>query len=454
MPALPFYSLIGIVLFFQLLIPVGAHADETANTYRVAAGQLSEASRVSAPTRDPRTGAPDVSPMTSPTGDALLTLTQAESLAQAHAPWLAHHRTNANAAAERVVYAGQLPDPQLVFGAVNVPTDNWSLDQEDMTMVAVGVRQSFPPGDTLALRSRRAEKELTREEAKIEAERRLLVKQIRQAWLELYFQEESLRRLLESRRLQNLQLEAAQGRYRAAADMQQVLIRARQAVARINEREPMLKAQVARTRAQLGRWIGAAAALPLPAALPVLPTPAAAFDPAHHPEWLASEATFDAARLDVDMARQDYKPAWMVDLSYGLRRPMPDGTERSNMATAMVTLDMPLFPGKRQDRRLAEKQAMENGARFEIEDKRRELEAMYQSARADYAALAESAQIFEEQLLPAMRRETQVTIAGFARDQSDFRDAQLKVIDSELEYTRVRVDLAKTQAELLYLTGE
>jgi outer membrane protein TolC len=280
------------------------------------------------------------------------------------------------------------------------------------------------------------------------------VKQIRQAWLELYFQEESLRRLQESRRLQNLQLEAAQGRYRAAVDMQQVLIRAHQAVARVNEREPMLKAQIARTRAQLGRWIGAAAALPLPAALPILPTPAAAFDAARHPEWLASEAMFDAARLEVDMARQDYKPAWMIDLSYGLRRPMPDGTERSNMATAMLTLDMPLFPGKRQDRRLAEKQAMENGARFESEDKRRELEAMYQSARADYAALAESVRIFEEQLLPAMRRETQATIAGFARDQTDFRDAQMKVLDSELEYTRVRVDLAKTQAELLYLTGE
>jgi outer membrane protein TolC len=413
MPAFRFYSLIGMVLIFQLLAPASARAD-----------------------------------------DVLLTLTQAESLAQTHAPWLAHHRTNANAAAERVVYAGQLPDPQLVIGAINVPTDTWSLDQEDMTMVAVGLRQSFPPGDTLALRSRRAEKELTREEAKIETERRLLVKQVRQTWLELYFQEESLRRLQESRRLQQRQLEAAQGRYRAAADLQQVVIRARQAVARIDEREPMLKAQIARTRAQLGRWIGAAAALPLPAALPVLPAPATDFDAARHPEWLASEAMSDAARIEVDMARQDYKPAWMVDLSYGLRRPMPDGTERPNMATAMVTLDMPLFPGKRQDRRLAEKQAMENGARFEAEDKRRELEAMYQSTRAEYAALTESARIFEEQLLPAMRRESQVTIAGFARDQTEYRDAQIKVLDAELEYTRVRVDLAKTQAELLYLTGE
>ena len=415
MPALPFYSLIGIVLVIPLLAPAAARADEALLT---------------------------------------LTLTRAESLALEQAPALARARTNVSASAERVVYEGRLPDPQLVLGAINVPTDSFSFREEDMTMSMIGIRQGFPPGDTLALKGRRAEKELTREEAKVEVERRNLLKQVRQAWLELYFQQESLRRLQESRRLQQKLLEAAEGRYRAAADMQQVAIRARQAVARVNEREPMLKAQIARTRAQLGRWIGAAATLPLPAALPVLPVPATDFDAARHPEWLASEAMFDAARLEVDMARQDYKPAWMLDLSYGLRRPMPDGTERPNMVTAMVTLDLPVFRAKRQDRRLAEKQAMENGARFEAEDKRRELEAMHQSMRTEYDALAERARIFEEQLLPAMRRESQVTIAGFARDQTEYRDAQMKVLDTELEYTRVRVDLARTQAELLYLTGE
>ena len=383
-----------------------------------------------------------------------LTLAEAERLALTHAPWLAHHRTNVDAAAERAVYEGRLPDPQLVLGALNVPTDTWKLDQEDMTMTMVGIRQSFPPGDTLALKSRRAEKELTREEAKVEAERRNLLRQVRQAWLELYFQQESLRLLQESRRLQQKQLEAAEGRYRAAADMQQVVIRARQAVARVNEREPMLKAQIARTRAQLGRWIGAAATLPLPAALPVLPVPAPDFDAARHPEWLASEAMRDASRIEVDMARQEYKPAWMLDLSYGFRRPMPDGTERPNMVTAMVTLDLPVFRSKRQDRRLAEKQALESGARLETEDKRREIEAMYQSMRAEYEALAARAKIFEEQLLPAIRRESQVTVAGFARDQTEYRDARMKAIEAEQEYTRVRVDLVKTQAELLYLTGE
>jgi outer membrane protein TolC len=182
--------------------------------------------------------------------------------------------------------------------------------------------------------------------------------------------------------------------------------------------------------------------------------PAPGFDAAQHPDWLASEAMQGAARLEVDMAREEYKPGWMLDLSYGFRRPMPDGTERPNMVTAMLTVDLPVFRSKRQDRRLAEKQALESGARFEAEDKHRELEAMHSMARAEYEALSARAKIFEEQLLPALRRETQVTVAGFARDQIEYRDAQMKSLEAEQEYARLRADLAKTQAELLYLTGE
>src|SRR5512134_4008497 len=137
-----------------------------------------------------------------------LTLAEAERLALEHAPWLQHHRTNADAAAERAVYVSRLPDPQLTLGFLNVPTDSYRLDQEDMTMTMVGVRQSFPPGDTLKLKGQVAEKELTREQVRVDMERRNLLRQVRQTWIELYFQQQSLNTLEELRRLARKQLEA------------------------------------------------------------------------------------------------------------------------------------------------------------------------------------------------------------------------------------------------------
>jgi len=383
-----------------------------------------------------------------------LTLAEAERLALEQAPWLQQYRNNANAAAERTVYEGRLPDPQLTFGFVNVPTPSYSLRQEDMTMTMIGVRQTFPPGNTLALRTNRAESMSERENARLEVERRGLLKRVRATWLEIYYAEQGQRLLETARDLAQRDLEATESRYRAAQEMQRMLFRARQALARIDERLPTLRAAAVTARAQLQRWIGTAAREPLSDAPPSLPSLPTGFDPTRHPEWLAVQADLGAARAEVGMAREDYKPGWMLDLSYGFRRPMPNGVERADMVSAMVTLDMPIFRDKRQDRRLAERQAREAAARYGAEDKRRELETLYDTWRTEYDALAARVQVFEQALMPAIQRELHVTLAGFAREQTERRDARMKQLNAELELLRLRVDLAKTQNELLYLTGE
>ncbi|HYA37774.1 MAG TPA: TolC family protein [Candidatus Methylomirabilis sp.] len=386
--------------------------------------------------------------------DPELTLTEAERLALQHAPWLSHHRTNVAAMAERVTYEGRLPDPQLTVGMVNVPTDTYRLDQEDMTMVNVGIRQAFPPGDTLKLRSRRAEKELSREEARLEMERRNLLLQVRDAWLDLYFADESLRFLRESRQLAVRQRDAAEGRFRAAAVTQQEVLQAREELARLDEREQDLRAQSERRRAQLARWIGEPAYAPLPEAAPPLPDVPERFEPARHPEWIAAQAGLEEARLDVDIARQEYRPGMTFDLSYGARQSRPDGQSRPDLVSAMVTFDLPIFRSKRQDRRLAEKQAMQAAAQFETEDRRRELEARYRAVRAEHEALAARVKIYTERLLPDIEREARVTVSGFARDVTGLREARRKELEAKTELVRLRVDLAKSQAELLYLIGE
>ncbi len=383
-----------------------------------------------------------------------LTLAETERLAIEHAPWLSHHRTNIAAAAERVSYEGRLPDPQLTLGAVNVPTDTYKLNQEDMTMVNVGIRQSFPPGKTLKLRSQRAEKELSREQARFEMERRNLLLQVRNTWLELYFLDESLRLLGASRPLAMRQREAAEGRYRAASATQQEVLRAREGLARLDEREQSLRAQVEHQRAQLARWIGAAAYEPLPADAPQLPAVPDIFTASQHPEWIATQAGLEEARIEVDMARQEYKPGMTFDLSYGARQARPDGQSRPDMVTALVTFDLPIFRSKRQDPRLAEKQAMETAALFDAEDRKRELEARYRAARAEHDALIERVKIYSERLLPDIERETRVTVSGFARDTAELREARQKELEAKTELVRLRVDLAKSEAELLYLVGE
>src|SRR3990167_6426998 len=115
-----------------------------------------------------------------------LALAEAERLALEQAQGLARARSSVAAVSERTAYEGRLPDPQLVIGALNVPADSYSFRREDMTMSMIGVRQAFPPGNTLGIRPRRAQQEVTREQARLEIERRGLLKQVRALWFDLY----------------------------------------------------------------------------------------------------------------------------------------------------------------------------------------------------------------------------------------------------------------------------
>lgn len=382
-----------------------------------------------------------------------LTLADAETRAIEHAPSLMRMRAAVDAASARTVSADRLPDPQLLFGAINVPTDSYRLNQEDMTMTMVGIRQTFPPWGSLDSRAQRAAGEQAQEQARLDIERRGLLREVRQAWLELYYTE-GARRLLESAsELARRDLAAAEARRRAAQDTLRAVYQAHQQLARLDERLLMLRAQSEQARARLARWIGAAAHDPLPDALPTLPA-ARTFDPDRNPEWRSAQAGLDVAHAEVNMARAEFKPGVMLDLQYGFRRPMPDGTERPDMVTAMVTLDLPLFRAKRQDQRLAESESMESAARYASDDKRRELQAMDQSLRAERDALAERVRVYEQELLPSLRSEAQDASAGFARELTERRAARMKEIDAQMESLRLRVDLAKAQTELLYLNGE
>ena len=376
-----------------------------------------------------------------------LTLDRAERLTLEQAPALARLVHGAAAASERVVYEGRLPDPALTLGAINVPTGSFSLKEEDMTMVGIGIRQAFPPGDTLAQRTHRAAAGAERESARLEDARRKLIRDVRTAWFELYAAEQSLRLHQEALRLARRELESTEARYRAAQEAQRAVLQARSAYARLHEREPMLHAQVQRSRAMLGRYIGEAARDPLPTEAPVLPTPGD-FDVQHHPELRAAAAGIDVMRAEVGMASAEYKPGYMIDVMYGVRQDRPD------MITAQIGIDLPLFRAKRQDRRFAERAALAQASELEAEDKRRDLDATYESARAEHDALRERLRIYENDLLPALKREGSVTIAGFARDQTELREARMKELDARMELIMLKTALAKSQAELLYLTGE
>jgi hypothetical protein len=116
-----------------------------------------------------------------------LTLAESERIAVERDAMLREMRAQGAAMRERAVMDGQLMDPQLRVGAVNVPVDSFSLDAEDMTMLEVGVVQEFKPGQSRQLSRKQMEQLAAAMDATALDRERIVRREVRKLWTQLAY---------------------------------------------------------------------------------------------------------------------------------------------------------------------------------------------------------------------------------------------------------------------------
>jgi outer membrane protein TolC len=398
---------------------------------------------------------------TATAGQAELALAEAERLALARDPLIGRFHSLAAANREQAVAEGQLPDPKLRLGALNFPTDSFNRSQEPMTQLLVGVSQSFPPGDTLALKRRQSEQGADLELAQA-AERRLAVlRSTRRAWLDLYLQHRSAEVIAKSRGYFEQLRDVTEAHYASGRATQQDVLQAQLELTRLDDRHTLALEAADEARANLESWVGPDAERPVGAELAPLPAPgeaeALADALAQHPALQAENARISQRRTGSEIAREQYKPGWMLDVSYGNRSgDNPDGSGRADFMSAMVQLDLPLFRDKRQDRRLAASEQQVFAATQARDEKLRELRRMLDAGHAKWRRLGERQALYRERLVPDAESHARAALQAYQAGLSDFSRlmrARIGELDARLEALRLEVERAKVQAELLYLQG-
>jgi outer membrane protein TolC len=394
-------------------------------------------------------------------GAAGLTLADAERVAIERDSVLRQLEAEAFAMRERAIAEGQLMDPKLRFGAVNVPVDSFNLDDEDMTMLEVGVSQEFPGGRTRELARQRMEESAAAAEA-VAADRKLVVRrEVRRAWTELGYVVRA-RKLLDSQTDWVEQMRAAaRARYASGEGTQLDLLRAGLDIAMLREQQLDLERDAAMRRAQLGRWIGddaAAGAGPFTLSARSELEPLAALEPRvlRHPAQVDFERRIDAAQTGVDLAKQRYKPGWMLDMSYGLRSGSMDGESRPDMLSAMVTVDLPVFRANRQDREVAAARADARGLHEMHDDHQREMRAMLAEAWAIAARTAELELFYERELVPLAEQSVQAALLAFRANRvmvDEVIEARRVALETWLKHLRLVADRSQAQYDIDYLVG-
>ncbi len=393
---------------------------------------------------------------------APLSLGEAEKLALENDPIAQQREAQAQAYSERAVAESQWPDPQLSLGLGDVPS-NFKVGEDPDTELQIGLSQSFPRGRTLRFKSEQTNAMAQAENARAEDQRRTALKALRAAYLELRHQTHALAILEENRTLFAQLREITEQQYAAGRDNQHEVLRAQLELSLLEERLAEVAGMREGARADLAKWITAREAQrPLPDQSPELPEvperAALLASLSCHPLMQAEGAMVQASMKSLAIAREQYKPGWMLNFMFGHRTSggFEDNTSGERFSAA-VTVDLPLFREKRQDRMLAASQKEQAAAEYARVDRLRELTRMAEGEYATWTQLGKRLDIYTGRAAAEAGQNAEATYNAYQNGLTDFTTlarARMTVLETELARLRAQSERGKAQANLLYLAGD
>ena len=370
-------------------------------------------------------------------------------------------RSESDAMRQMAVAAGQLPDPEARIGAVNVPVDSWDLDREEMTMLEVGVMQRFPAGRSRQYARARYESDALGAEAEGLDRARRVRFEVERTWRELDYLDRALALAAEEARWIATLAGGAEAAYAVGEGESLDLLDARLMAIEVEEKRLGMQREREEMLAELARWVGEGARGGREAAATagrLEPLATLVERVQANPMLQSLDHMQDAALRQADLAREMYKPAFGFDVAYGFRdgRGM-EGESRSDMLTAMLTFDIPLFTRNRQDREVGAARSRARAAESRRMDMAREFEARLRAAHARALRLAEIISLYETQALRLAGASMDASLIAYRASTGSLGDVVTmhhRVLELREREARARADYALALAEIEYLAGE
>ena len=360
-----------------------------------------------------RGGHPNTSPDT-------LRLWEALAIALDTNPALHAARVRAMAAGERVPQAGALPDPMVSLGLMNRPVDDFG-PSHAMTMNQISVSQSFPWPGSLSSSERGAGHLAAASTLDAEELSRSLTSRVTATYYRLAFVDRALIIGEETRELLRDFYDVSAARYSVGAGLQQDLLQAQVAVARMTadltvQRQSRL-ATAARLNALLGRSANTAIGmLDLPPPGPALPALDAlmALASESRPALKAARERSLAAQAAVDAALSRRYPDISVSLAYGQRPRFDD------LATLMVGVRVPLWSGKKQGPRAREMEASRSEQEARELDLSNETFAQLAELRATAERARDLSELYRTSILPQAQAAVESALSAYQVGRVDY----------------------------------
>jgi cobalt-zinc-cadmium efflux system outer membrane protein len=328
-------------------------------------------------------------------------LTAAVHRAAAQNPRVQEAEARAEAARRRVPQSSVLPDPEVELGLKDAPVVHPSLTRDDFTMEMVTGRQRLPGRGKRAAGRAAAEAGVEGATAMRQREAIEIAADTADAFFRLAEIDRGLVLLEDARRRLEDAAASATELYKVGKAGQADVLQASLEATSLDEQ---LSSQRAERRAQAARFNtlqGLPAAAPVPPIGPVTPdfAPPAPDDLARRasersPAVAAASAEVHRAEQELELARLESRPDWMLMGYYGRRERFED------LAGFSASINLPWAHRRRLEERRAEKEAALAAARAGVEAARNQLQGEIGMAYAELEKNLEQARLYRDSILP------------------------------------------------------
>lgn len=382
--------------------------------------------------------------------------------AEAKSPMLAAKRSAYEAAKERTPQAGALDNPMLGLGVVNVPTDTFAFDRDPMTGKEIELSQSLPFFGKRDLKRQAAKHEAEALEAEYRGQALMLRSEVKVAYYELYSVRKSLQTVEKNLSLMDAFKKAAESRYSVGKGMLKDVIKAQVEISMLVEKRIDLEREEAAKRAYLASLLGREAPVTgevediAPTALKLDREALIASATENRPAIAAASARIEEAKAKAASAYRERYPDFNVKVSYMERDRLRDGTEQSDMVSAMVSVELPIWYRTKLNPMVREAAAEQSMAASERDA------ALVETRSKIYAMASEIEQsdrmlkLYKDVLIPQANDDVSAGLAAYETGGGDFLmllDSRRTLFDLELNYYNTLAMREKAVAELEAVTG-
>ena len=379
-------------------------------------------------------------------------------------PKLKMLRAKRDVAENKIPQNSNLPNPMLLLGLMNLPTNSFSFDQEPMTQKVIGLQQTIPfPGKLSAMEDASAIDTLITDK-EIEDAVNEIRKDVCEKYYSLSFIRKNIMYAKENKNLLEKISDVVSTKYSVSTASQQNLIKVQLEITSISDKIEDLKSREGSALSGLNAFLLQDAGTPIYTetfdsikAINVTVKQLDSLARANRPFLQGIQLAQEKGKLKQKVAEKDYLPNFTLGVQYGQRDMLAKtGMSQSDFLSFSVGISLPINYGRKISSKVDEAVSMQDLYSQQYYQAFQYLDGVFGTDVTDLNSLKERIKLFETGLLPQAQQNFNAALSSYQVNQVDFInviDAQNQLYMIETNLYKLKTDYLKKIAELEFLTG-